>query len=77
VYIQIYDDPEAEIFTTDTLLIFVNILQSTRSEMLHKCFYSENSAMTQFRMIPEPYLVQAVSLESIRPQEMNFEPNVP
>ena len=26
VYLQILDDPEAEIFTTDTLLISVNIL---------------------------------------------------
>jgi hypothetical protein len=55
------DDPEAEIFTTDTLLISLNILQSSGSETLHKRFYSENSAMTQFRMIPEPYLAQAVS----------------
>jgi hypothetical protein len=61
VYLQIYDDPEAEIFTEDTLLISVNSLQSSGSEMLQKCFYSENSAMTQFRMIPEPYLVQAIS----------------
>jgi hypothetical protein len=49
-----YDDPEAEIFTTDTLLISVNILQISGSETLQKKFYSENSAMTQFRMIPEP-----------------------
>jgi hypothetical protein len=48
-------------FTTDTLLIYVNILESSGSETLHKIFYSENSAMTQFRMIPEPYLAQAVS----------------
>jgi hypothetical protein len=29
----------------------------------YKKNYSENSAMTQFRMIPEPYLVQDVSLK--------------
>jgi hypothetical protein len=31
-----YDDPEAEIFTTDTLLISVNILWSLGSETLQK-----------------------------------------
>jgi hypothetical protein len=31
------------------------------SETLQKIFYSENSAKTHFRMIPEPYLVQAIS----------------
>jgi hypothetical protein len=31
------------------------------SEMLHKIFYRENSAMTHFRMIPEPYLLQDLS----------------
>jgi hypothetical protein len=61
VYIQIYDDPEAEIFTTDALLISVNFLQSSGSATLHKKIYSENSTMTHFRMIPEPYLVQVVS----------------
>jgi dynactin complex subunit len=61
VYLQIYDDPEAELFTIDTLLIFVNILQISVSEALQKSFYRENSAMTQFRMIPEPYLVQDIS----------------
>jgi hypothetical protein len=39
----------------------VNILQISGSETLQKTFYSENSAMTQFRMIPEPYLAQDVS----------------
>jgi hypothetical protein len=29
--------------------------------MLWKSFYSENSAMTHFRMIPEPYLVRVIS----------------
>jgi hypothetical protein len=57
VYLQIYDDPEAEIFTTDKKLIFVNGPQSSGSEMLQKFFYSENVAKTDFRMIPEPYLV--------------------
>jgi hypothetical protein len=61
VYIQIKDDPEAEIFTKDTLLIFMNILWISGSETLQKRFYSENSAMTQFKMIPEPYLAQDVS----------------
>ena len=56
-----YDDPEDTIFTIDTLLISVNFLQSSRSETLQKKNYSENSAMTRFRMIPEPYLVQVVS----------------
>ena len=63
MYIQIYDDPEAEHFTTDTLLIDVNGLHSSMSETLQKLFYSENSTMTHFRMIPEPYLVQAISLK--------------
>jgi hypothetical protein len=61
VYLQIQDDPEAEIITTFTLLISVNGLQRKRSETLQKMFYSENSAMTHFRIIPEPYLVQVVS----------------
>jgi hypothetical protein len=61
VYLQIYDDPEAEISIKDTLLISENILQSSGSEKLQKIFYSENSAMTQFRMIPEPYLTKGVS----------------
>jgi hypothetical protein len=43
------------------LLISVNGLHSLGSETLQKIFYSENSAMTHFRMIPKPYLVQAVS----------------
>jgi hypothetical protein len=57
VYLQIYDDPEAEIFTTDKKLISVNGPQSLGSETLQKIFYSENVAKTHFRMIPEPYLV--------------------
>ena len=56
-----YDDPEAEIFTTDTLPIYVNGVQSSGSETLQKIFYSQNFTMTHFRMIPEPYLVQDVS----------------
>jgi hypothetical protein len=60
VYIQIYDDPEDEISTTYTLLFSLNILQISRSETLQKKFYSENSAMTQFRMIPKPYLTKVV-----------------
>ena len=60
MYLQIYDEPEAEIFTTGTLLISVNILRILGFEMLQKSFYSENSAMTHVRMIPEPYLLQAV-----------------
>jgi hypothetical protein len=61
VYLQIYDDPEAEIFTKDTLLISINSLWSSGSEKLQKKNYSENSTMNQFRMIPERYLVQDVS----------------
>ena len=61
MYLQIYDDPEVEIFTTDKKLIYVNYVQREGSETLQKRFYSENSSMTHFRMIPEPYLVQAVS----------------
>jgi hypothetical protein len=61
VYIKIYDAPEAAIFTTDALLISVNFLWILGSETLQKMFYSENSTMTHFRMIPEPYLVQDVS----------------
>jgi hypothetical protein len=57
VYLQIYDDPEAEIFTTDKKLIYVNVPQSSGSETLQKFFYSENVTKTHFRMIPEPYLV--------------------
>ena len=63
VYLQIYDDPEAKFFTTDTFLISINILQILGSETLHKKIYSKNSAMTHFRMIPEPYLAQDVSLK--------------
>jgi hypothetical protein len=61
VYLQIYDDPEAESFTTDKKLISVNDPWSSGSETLQKFFYSENVAKTHFRMIPEPYLVPAVS----------------
>jgi hypothetical protein len=57
VYIQIYDDPEAELFTTDKKLFFVNVPWSSGSETLYKMFYSENAAKTHFRMIPESYLV--------------------
>jgi hypothetical protein len=56
-----YDDPEAEIFTTDKKLISVNGPRSSGSETLQKMFYSENSAKTHFQMIPEAYLVQAIS----------------
>jgi hypothetical protein len=56
-----YDDPEPEIFTTDKKLISVNGPWSSGSETLQKIFYSKNSAKTHFRMIPEPYLVQAIS----------------
>ena len=63
VYLKMYDDPEDEIFTTYTLLISVNILKISGSETLQKMYYSENSAMTHFMMIPEPYLSQAISLK--------------
>ena len=63
MYLQIYDDPEAEIFTTDKKLISVNGPQISGSETLHKKIYSENSTMTHFRMIPEPYIVQDISLK--------------
>jgi hypothetical protein len=39
----------------------MNILRFSRSETSQKNFYSENSAMTKFRMIPEPELAQAIS----------------
>jgi hypothetical protein len=39
----------------------MNSLWSSGYETLQKKFYSKNSAMTQFRMIPEPYLAQVVS----------------
>jgi hypothetical protein len=39
----------------------VNILWSSGSETLQKKIYSENSAMTEFRMIPKPYLRKVVS----------------
>ena len=61
MYLQIYDDPEAEIFTIDTLRISVNGLYISGFETLHKKIYSENSTMIKFRMIPEPYLVHVVS----------------
>jgi hypothetical protein len=54
MYLKMYNDPEDEIFTIDTLLISVNILWILGSETLHKKNYSDNSAMNQFRMIPEP-----------------------
>ena len=41
----------------------MNSLWSSGSATLHKFFYRKNSAMTQFRMIPEPYLAQVVSLK--------------
>ena len=63
MYLQSYDDPKAERFTTNTLQISINSLPSLGSETLRKHFYSENYAMTHFRMIPEPYLVQAISLK--------------
>jgi hypothetical protein len=61
VYIQIYDDPEAEIFTTYKKLIYVNDPWRLGPETLQNFFYSKNAAKTHFRMIPEPYLVQAIS----------------
>jgi hypothetical protein len=50
-------------FYTDKIVISINCVRSLGSETLHKNFYSKNSTMTHFRMIPEPYLVPAVSLE--------------
>jgi hypothetical protein len=41
----------------------MNRLYISGSETLQKNIYSENYAMTQFGMIPEPYLVQVVSLK--------------
>jgi hypothetical protein len=61
VYLQIYDDPDAELFYTDKILIYVNFLRSSGSETLQKFFYRKNSTMTHFRMIPEPYIVPDVS----------------
>jgi hypothetical protein len=63
VYLQIYDDLEAESFTTDKKLISVNDPRSSGSETLQNFFYSENVAKNHFRMIPEPYLVPAVSMK--------------
>ncbi len=60
MYLQIQDDPESEIFTTYTSLISVNGLRILGYETLHKKIYMENFAMTQFRMIPEPYRVHVV-----------------
>jgi hypothetical protein len=56
-----YDEPKAEMFTKIILRISMNIPQISRSDMLQKKNYSENSEMTQFRMIQEPYLTQVVS----------------
>jgi hypothetical protein len=61
VYLQICHDREAKISNTDTLLIYDNNLWISMSETLQKKIYSENSSMTQFRMIPEPYLTKVVS----------------
>ena len=63
MYLQIYDDPEAESFTKDTILIFVNSLHILGFETLQNKFYRENPAMTQFRMIPESYLTKDLSLK--------------
>jgi hypothetical protein len=41
----------------------MNSLQNLGSETLQKMFYSENSTMTHFRMIQEPYLEQDVSMK--------------
>jgi hypothetical protein len=41
VYLQIYDDPEAEIFTTDKKLIYVNGPQISGSETLQKIFIAK------------------------------------
>ena len=60
VYLQIWDDLEAKRFTKYTLIIFVNSLWRSGSETLQKKNYRQNSAMTQFRMIPEPYLAHSV-----------------
>ena len=56
VYLQNYDDPEAETIITTTLIIFVNSLWVLGFETSQKQFYRENSTMTKFRMIPEPYI---------------------
>jgi hypothetical protein len=41
----------------------MNILQVSGSETSHKNFYRENFVMTKFRMIPEPYITQAISMK--------------
>jgi hypothetical protein len=56
-----YNDPEAETFTKDSLLTSVNIIRSSGSETLQKNVYRENFAMPQFRTILEPYIMQALS----------------
>jgi hypothetical protein len=49
VYLQNQDDPEDEIFTTDTLVIPLNIHQDSWSKSSHKNIYSKNFKMTKFR----------------------------
>jgi hypothetical protein len=61
-------------FTTDTLLISVNSLRILGSEMLQKNVYRENFAMTQLRMIPEPYLTQTISMKVKGLRSCNFNP---
>jgi hypothetical protein len=41
----------------------MNNLRISVSEILHKKNYSENSEMTKFRMITEPYLTQPISMK--------------
>jgi hypothetical protein len=38
----------------------MNIFRILGSEMLQKTFYRENSEMTKFKMILEPYLTHAI-----------------
>jgi hypothetical protein len=63
VYIQNYDDPKDEFFTTYTLIITHNILRVSRSEASQKNNYSENYVMAKFRMILEPDLPQDISMK--------------
>ena len=57
------DDPKVEIFITDTLIISLNILCVLWFETSQKTFYSENYAITKFKMILELSLTQAISMK--------------
>jgi hypothetical protein len=45
------------------LIIYLNILHILGSKMLQYKCYKKKSTMTKLRMIPEPYIMQAISLK--------------